>query len=112
MSVRIARSLSTGLVCVTPTQFRPTSLYNAPEALNNPSPSIIRWKTSFFRIYQPEFRSESDAEVDLTPGLAISKEAADLNYQLAGVDVDEPPDQIDIENHKHCIKWQFPSPGK
>ena len=28
---------------------------------------------------------ESDAEVDLTPGLAISQEAADLNYQLAGV---------------------------
>ena len=47
--------------------------------------------------------SESDAEVDLTPGLAISKEAADLNYQLAGVDVDEPPDQIDIENHKHLL---------
>ena len=52
--------------------------------------------------------SESDAEVDLTPGLAISKEAADLNYQLAGVDVDEPPDQIDIENHKHLLNDNVP----
>ena len=50
-----------------------------------------------------EGSSDEDDEDIVVTGLSISKERADYNYQLAGTIVDEPPDQISIDEHKHLL---------
>ena len=47
---------------------------------------------------------ESDSEDDeFETGLTITREAAEVNYQIAGTLVDEPPDEISIANHEHLL---------
>ena len=46
--------------------------------------------------------SEEESEVSQS-GLMISKEAADKNYELAGMLVDEAPDEISIAKHEELL---------
>ena len=48
--------------------------------------------------------SDSEEELECVTGLAISKEDAEKNYNLAGTLVDEPQDEISIAKYENLLR--------
>ena len=53
--------------------------------------------------WQSSDSETSDTEQEFDCGLSISKEEADRNYDIAGTLVDEPEDQISLQDHPHLL---------
>ena len=53
---------------------------------------------------EPQELSEGDDDYDLDKD--ITKSQADLNYMMAGGEVDEPPDQISLSRYQHLLNDQ------